>query len=70
MVRNGEYSLGKVKEVSNCAKKRSSNDWTQWIDWESGIAATLFLQVLPPFDSVVIAMFDELERAVYRGLVV
>ena len=40
----------------------------QWIDWESGIAATLFLQVLPPFDSIVISMFDELERAVYKDL--
>jgi hypothetical protein len=41
----------------------------QWIDWESGIAATLLLQVLPPFDSVVLGMFDELERAVYKDLV-
>jgi hypothetical protein len=40
----------------------------QWIDWESGIAATLVLQVLPPFDSMVISMFDELERAVYKDL--
>lgn len=40
----------------------------QWIDWESGITATLFLQVLPPFDSIAISMFDELERAVYKDL--
>jgi hypothetical protein len=40
----------------------------QWIDWGSGIAAMLFLQVLPPFDNIAISMFDELERAIYKDL--
>ena len=39
---------------------------SQWLDLESGVVATLFTQVLPPGDSVVVELYDELEKAVYR----
>jgi hypothetical protein len=42
---------------------------SQWYDPKSGIAATLFVQLLPPGDAVVAELFDELERAVYKNYV-
>jgi hypothetical protein len=40
----------------------------QWLDLESGVAAVLFTQVLPPGDPVVKDLYDELEKAVYKNL--
>jgi hypothetical protein len=39
----------------------------KWIDRETGIAATLFTQTLPPGDGVVANLYDELEKAVYEN---
>lgn len=49
--------------ANNCVKKKK-----QWIDRESGIAATLFVNVLPQGDATVVKLYDELERAVYGDL--
>ncbi|KAL3456658.1 beta-lactamase/transpeptidase-like protein [Aspergillus heterothallicus] len=37
-----------------------------WIDRESGIAATLFTQIVPPADAAVTELLLELEEALYR----
>ncbi|KAI9149938.1 beta-lactamase/transpeptidase-like protein [Paramyrothecium foliicola] len=39
-----------------------------WIDRETGIAAVLFVHLLPQGDEVVMKLYDELERAVYGSL--
>jgi CubicO group peptidase (beta-lactamase class C family) len=41
---------------------------TQFIDRETGIAATLVVNVMPLPDQVVIKLWDELERAIYNDL--
>ncbi|KAI0532089.1 beta-lactamase/transpeptidase-like protein [Xylaria digitata] len=38
-----------------------------WIDRKTGIAGAVFTQVEPHGNEVLVGMFDELERAVYRG---
>lgn len=38
---------------------------SQWIDREAGIAAVLFVSLLPPGDECVKRLYDELERSVY-----
>jgi len=40
----------------------------KWIDRETGIAATLFTQTLPPGDGVVVTLYDELEKVVYENI--
>ncbi|KAL2174120.1 beta-lactamase/transpeptidase-like protein [Thermothelomyces heterothallicus CBS 202.75] len=40
-----------------------------WIDPETGIGAVMLVNVIPYGDSAALALFDELERAVYRDLV-
>lgn len=44
------------------------NNGHWWVDRESGIAATLVVNVMPMNDRVIKELFDELERAVYREL--
>ncbi|KAI0449676.1 beta-lactamase/transpeptidase-like protein [Xylaria acuta] len=39
-----------------------------WIDRTAGVAGAVFTQVEPHGNPVVVRMYDELERAVYRGL--
>jgi hypothetical protein len=39
------------------------------MDLQTGIAAVLTTQVLPPGDRVVSDLYDELEKTVYRDLV-
>ncbi len=40
----------------------------KWLDPKSGIAGVVFVQVLPPGDSVVSELYAELEKAVYQQL--
>ena len=40
----------------------------QWIDPQTGIGAVLITSIFPPADTVIIKLYDELERAVYEGL--
>lgn len=54
-------------EVALYTLKTILTIWLQWFDPKSGIAATLFVQVLPPGDAVVADLYDELERAVYAN---
>ncbi|KIX09306.1 uncharacterized protein Z518_00385 [Rhinocladiella mackenziei CBS 650.93] len=70
------YALGGAVNLEDVPGKRrkgsvmwsgyTNSHW--WIDLETGIAGTLFTQVLPMVDPVVIALYDELERAVYQGI--
>lgn len=39
----------------------------QWFDPKSGLAAALFVQLLPPGDAVVAELLEELEKAVYKS---
>lgn len=71
------YGLGGMLNMQDVPGKRrkgsmmwmgySNSHW--WIDPESGIAATLFAQILPDGDKTVIDLYDSLERAVYRDLI-
>lgn len=40
----------------------------QWVDRESGVAATYFSQLMPTGDPKSIELFMELEREVYKSL--
>ncbi|KAK2767944.1 hypothetical protein FQN53_006387 [Emmonsiellopsis sp. PD_33] len=39
-----------------------------WLDREAGVCGTLFFQLLPPVDGVVIEILDKVEAVVYKGL--
>ncbi|KAK5655526.1 hypothetical protein OQA88_5457 [Cercophora sp. LCS_1] len=58
-----EHEPGKRRKGSMGWQGMANGRW--WIDPESGIGATLFVNVLPVADEVVSKLFDELERAVY-----
>ncbi|KAL0934578.1 beta-lactamase [Colletotrichum truncatum] len=57
---------GKRKKGSMTWSGMCNSHW--WMDRESGIAAALFVQILPFGDPIVIRLYDELERAVYSEL--
>ncbi|KXX74076.1 Acyltransferase LovD [Madurella mycetomatis] len=63
---NLEDTPGKRRKGSMMWQGMANGHW--WIDRESGIAATLFVSVLPQGDAVVTELYDELERAVYKDL--
>ncbi|KAK0640658.1 beta-lactamase [Cercophora newfieldiana] len=63
---NLEDVPGKRKKGSMMWHGMTNGKW--WVDRESGIAATLFVNVLPQGDAVVTRLYDELERAVYGDL--
>ncbi|KAK0617639.1 beta-lactamase/transpeptidase-like protein [Immersiella caudata] len=63
---NLEDTPGKRKKGSMMWHGMANSRW--WVDRESGIAATLVVNVLPVGDAAVIRLYDELERAVYGEL--
>ncbi|KAF6816527.1 beta-lactamase [Colletotrichum sojae] len=58
---------GKRKKGSIMWSGMANSRW--WMDRESGVAAVMVTQVLPPGDPVSIKLYDELERAVYKEFV-
>ncbi|KAK5045060.1 hypothetical protein LTR84_010208 [Exophiala bonariae] len=71
-INHGLVGLLNVEDISG-KRRAGSLTWSGvtnprwWYDPKSGIAATLFVQLLPPGDVVVAELFDELERAVYKN---
>jgi len=71
-----DYALGGMVNLEDVAGKRRKGSmmWSGytnphwWIDRETGIAATLFTQTLPPGDGVVVTLYDELEKVVYENI--
>ncbi|KAF3353333.1 hypothetical protein VdG1_08470 [Verticillium dahliae VDG1] len=71
-----DHGLGGIINMADVDGKRrkGSLSWCGmcngrwWIDREAGVAAVLVVNVLPLGDPVVNKLFDELERAVYGGL--
>ncbi|KAL9941569.1 hypothetical protein ACHAO3_009088 [Verticillium nonalfalfae] len=71
-----DHGLGGIINMADVGGKRrkGSLSWCGmcngrwWIDREAGIAAVLVVNVLPLGDPVVNKLLDELERAVYGGL--
>ncbi|KAK3346468.1 beta-lactamase/transpeptidase-like protein [Lasiosphaeria hispida] len=63
---NLEDVPGKRRKGSMMWQGMANGHW--WVDRESGIAGTLFVNVLPQGDAAVIRLYDELERAVYGDL--
>ncbi|KAK1759034.1 acyltransferase LovD [Echria macrotheca] len=57
---------GKRRRGSMMWQGMANGHW--WVDRETGIAATLFVSVMPLPDPVVVRLYDELERAVYGDL--
>ncbi|KAH8684126.1 beta-lactamase/transpeptidase-like protein [Ilyonectria robusta] len=57
---------GKRKKGTLTWGGMSNGQW--WIDREIGIAAVLFVSLLPPYDESVKRLYDELERVVYGDL--
>ncbi|KAH6951206.1 hypothetical protein BKA56DRAFT_260368 [Ilyonectria sp. MPI-CAGE-AT-0026] len=57
---------GKRRKGTLTWARMSKPQW--WIDREAGIAAVLFVNMLPPSREPVKRMYDELERAVYGDL--
>ncbi len=58
--------------IGNAKQGNASRHWPltlrKWIDLETGIAATLFVNILPHPDIVVNRLYDELEKAMYGEL--
>ncbi|KAI1120460.1 beta-lactamase [Nemania abortiva] len=73
MVQHGIGGLMNVEDVPG-KRRAGSMQWMGmanshwWIDRETGIAATLIVNIDPFPDAVVIKLYDELERAVYGEL--
>ncbi|KAF9878197.1 beta-lactamase [Colletotrichum karsti] len=63
---NMRDAIGKRKKGSMTWSGMANSHW--WMDRESGIAAALFVQLMPFGDPVVVKLYDELERAVYKDL--
>lgn len=63
---NTEDVAGKRRKGSMAWAGYTNCNW--WIDHKTGIAATLFVNVIPQPDSLVNKLYDELELAVYQDL--
>ncbi|KAK3313120.1 beta-lactamase [Apodospora peruviana] len=64
---NTEDVTGKRKKGSMMWQGMCNSHW--WMDRETGIAATLIVNVMPLPDAVVIRLYSDLELAVYGDLV-
>ncbi|KIX91940.1 uncharacterized protein Z520_12329 [Fonsecaea multimorphosa CBS 102226] len=67
--------VGAINRVDIPGKRRAGSvmwygiaNCRWWLDHKSGIAARLFVQILPPGDGAVSELYDELERAIYQAL--
>ncbi|KAG5989816.1 hypothetical protein E4U43_004426 [Claviceps pusilla] len=71
------HGLGGMLNTHDLPGKRRAGSMTWfgilnsrwWLDPKTGVAAVLFVNVRPMGDPVVVALYDELERAVYGHLV-